>query len=62
MGRTLISGIKRRDPSTPTPLPTDSLIIRDWTNDYKSDPMFKDVFEILSCKNAIKMGFPLNIR
>ena len=49
-------GIKRRDPSTLTPLPKDSLIFPDWTNDYKSDPMVKEVFENHSSKNAHKDG------
>ena len=52
----LIQGIKRRDPAKSSPLPKDSLIIRDWTNDYMGDSMFKQVFENLNCKDAHKDG------
>ena len=41
----LIEGIKRRDPAKSPPLPKDSPIIRDWTNDDMGDSMFKEIFE-----------------
>ena len=46
-GFRLIKGIKRRDPAKSPPLPKDFLIIRDSTNDYMGDYMFKEVFENL---------------
>ena len=51
-GFRLIQGIQRRDPAKYPPLPKDSLIIRDWTNDYMSNSMFKEVFENLTSNNA----------
>ena len=50
----LIQGIKRRDPAKSPPLPNESLIIRDWTNNYMSDSMFKEVFEIFKSKDTHK--------
>ena len=55
-GFRLIQGIRRRDPAKSPPLPKDSLIIRDWTNNYISDSMFKEVFENLKSKDAHKDG------
>ena len=55
-GFRLIQGIKRRDPVKSPPLPKESLIIRDWTNDYMGDSMFKKVFENLKSKDAHKDG------
>ena len=55
-GFRLIQGIKRQDPAKSPPLPKDSLIIRDWTNDYMGDSMFKKVFENLKSKDAHKDG------
>ena len=52
----LIQGIKRRDPANSPPLPKDSLILRDWTNDCMGDSMFKEVFENLKSKDAHKDG------
>ena len=50
----LMQGSKRRDLSTFPPLPKDSLIIGDWTNDYMGNSMFKEVFENLKLKDAHK--------
>ena len=50
----LIQDIKRRDPAKSLPLPQDSLIIRDWTNDYMGDSMFKEVFGKPKFKDAQK--------
>ena len=55
-GLHLIQGIKRQDPAKSPPLPKDSLIIRDWTNDYMGDSMFEEVFENLKAKDAHKDG------
>ena len=55
-GFRLIQGINRRDPAKSLPLPKDSLIIRDWTNDYMGDSMSKEVFENLKSKDAHKDG------
>ena len=55
-GFQLIKGIKRQDPAKSPPLPKDSLITRDWTNDYLGDSMFKEVFENLKSKDAHKDG------
>ena len=44
-GFRLIQGIKRRDPAETAPLPQDSLIICDWSNDYMGDSRFQKVFE-----------------
>ena len=55
-GFRLIQGIKCRDPAKSPPLPKDSLIIRDWTNNYMGDSMFKEVFENLKAKDAHKDG------
>ena len=51
-GFRLIQGIKRQDPAKAPPLPNDFLVIRDWTNDYMSDSMFKEVFGNLKSKDA----------
>ena len=55
-GFRLIQGIKRLHPAKSPPLPKDSLIIRDWTNDYRGDSMFKEVFENLKSNDAHKDG------
>ena len=52
----LIQGRKRQDPAKSRPLRKDSLLIRDWTNDYMVDSMFKEVFENLQSKDAHKDG------
>ena len=56
-GLRLIQRIRRRDQAKSPPLPKDSLIIRDWTNDYMGDSMFNEVFENLKSKDAHKDGF-----
>ena len=55
-GFRLIQGIKHRDPAKTPPLPKDSLIICDWTNDYLHDSMLKEVVENLNSKDAHKDG------
>ena len=55
-GFRLIQGIKRRDAAKSPPLHKDSLIIRDWTNNYMGDSMLKEVFEYLKSKHAHKDG------
>ena len=55
-GFQLIQGIKHTDPAKSPPLPKDSLIIRDWTNDNMGDSMFKEVFENVKSKDAHKDG------
>ena len=51
-GFQLIQGMKRLDPAKSPLLPKDTLIIRDWTNDYMGDSMFKEVFENLKSEDA----------
>ena len=51
-GLRLIQGTKRRDPAKSPPLPKDSLIICDWTNNYMNDSRFNEVFENLKSKDA----------
>ena len=52
----LIHGIKRRDVAKSPPLPKNSLVIRDWNNNYMSDSMFEEVFGNLKSKDAHKNG------
>ena len=55
-GFRLILGIKRRDWAKSPPLPNNSLIICDWSNDYMGDSMFKEVLDNLKSKDAHKDG------
>ena len=61
-GFRLIQGIKRRDPAKTPPLPKDSLIICDWTNDYLHDSMLKRSLRISNPKMLTRMEFMLSIR
>ena len=51
-----VYGAKRKPASSTAPLPKDSLIQKDWTNEYSADPMFADVFNNLSSKMAHEDG------